>query len=259
MSLLSSLGKTFSSITSNPIGKALLIGATVYAGGSALGMWDSDLASIGGSFGSDAAASGMDAAPAAVEAAQGATESSVADQFAGANVAGVDATPFDVLQGKDATPLMDTDTGAMDSGVGLQDVRDRVVNGPGSFTDHAAQQLGLSQGNPGEMDQFMGGLKGEIRNPINTAGQHYMPPDVSGKLGPKSNGFLDFFSSPLAKAALITQAGGAIRGAFEPTPEDIAKAKYEAQLAYDRATRSDRAQNYNVAGVNMGMKPPLIG
>lgn len=253
MSLLSSLGKTFSSITSNPIGKALLIGAAVYAGGSALGMWDSDLASIGGSFGSDAAASGMDAAPAAVEAAQGATQSSVADQFAGANVAGVDATPFDVLQGKDATPLMQSQDAAQDMDTG------GITADRPSFMGHAAEQLGLSQGNPGEIDQFMGGLKGEIRNPVNGAGQAYMPPDVRGTLGPKSNGFLDFFSSPLAKAALITQAGGAIRGAFEPTPEDIAKAKYEAQLAYDRATRSDRAQNYNVSGVNMGMKPPLIG
>jgi hypothetical protein len=61
--------KTFKAITSSSLGKALLIGATIYLGGAAMGYWNSPFQSINGAFLSPAAAeAGVATATQAAEA-----------------------------------------------------------------------------------------------------------------------------------------------------------------------------------------------
>jgi len=61
--------KTFKAVTSSSLGKALLIGATIYLGGAAMGYWNSPFQSINGAFLSPAAAeAGVATATQAAEA-----------------------------------------------------------------------------------------------------------------------------------------------------------------------------------------------
>lgn len=61
--ILSGVKKAFKSVTKSSLGKALLLGATIYLGGAALGYWNSPFTSINGALaGTQAAAEGGSAA-----------------------------------------------------------------------------------------------------------------------------------------------------------------------------------------------------
>lgn len=75
--IFSGVKRVFKSITGSTLGRALLIGATIYLGGAALGYWNSPFTSINGAL------AGTQSAAAAAEGAAGATGSSGAAETFG--------------------------------------------------------------------------------------------------------------------------------------------------------------------------------
>jgi len=255
--ILSGVGKVFKSVTKSSFGKALLFAGATYLGGAALGLWESPFSSINGLF-------KMGGGPAAAE-------------LAGAQSAGeLSSTMSGGAEAASPAAQMLTPPASYDSMLAGGGATSDVLGGPeaeaaraaaASSTPGAQSPLEMvnEPANPNSIEALMGGA------PRSPSQDVYADMDASSQ-GPGMNSMtqaeapksaiqkvLDFYKGDFAKAALITQVGGALKGAFSPTPAEIAKANFDARLQYDRDTRADMAKNYDVSGVRLRRSPGIVG
>lgn len=111
--ILKGVKKAFSAITKSSLGKALLIGATIYLGGAAFGLWNSPFQAINGAFVSGAAPA-LETATAVTEA--GSTLATAGEAAAGANAVAPSAA---ALTNEAAIAETMTSAGAAGGGSGI--------------------------------------------------------------------------------------------------------------------------------------------
>jgi hypothetical protein len=222
-------------VSGSDVGKLLLTAAAVYVGGSALGAWDSQFFPSGGIFGGEAAASPAAAALGEGTASNvGATAPSMAEQVVGAQMTGAAPTPFQMIEQPGAQPLMPSIT---------DELMGEAYEAPGS------QWKDLTGGD--SIDSFTG----QAMKQVNMA----VPAKVALH-NKDAKSWLDFVGGDMAKSALIMQAGGALRGAFEPSEEEKAQAVFDARRRYELQRAADRNANFMVSGIPVPRPGrPLIG
>lgn len=224
MGFFSNIGKTFKSILDSDLGKVAVTAAAAYVGGGMLGAWETPFDSINGMLQAETG---------------GSTSSSLGEM--GTSLAGAEKLGYatDSAQGSDLTdpmkalgPFGQTNSAPATGQTGFQE---GVPSAPRLGQDVVADMDASSQG-PG-----MPGLS--QNQPWGTLAAQKVA---------------DFFKGDLAKAAMVQQAGAALKGAFQPTPERMARAQYDARRTFEQQRAADRNVNYNVAPVQLP-RPPLIG
>lgn len=221
--ILGGVKKAFKSLTSSTFGRALLIGATIYLGGAAFGMWNSPFTSINGAFTSQAAAeagtasAASDAAAVAADAAPVAAETGAAagTDAAAAGAGAADTTAANLSASSAVTPA----TESLGS-----------IPASGNIADAATTYGGSSAAAPGSSFSYLG--------------------------EPAKKGIIDsFMSNPLAQYGMIQAGAGALQGAFTPNAMDVA----EKQAELDRQNLEWRNNflkpNWQVGSLNLGMTP----
>jgi hypothetical protein len=151
MGLFSGLKKAFKTVTKSKVGQALLVAGTAYVAGGALGMWETpfeglgDMFKAGGEGAAESSASLLGGAE-SVSAAQAPATSELLDAKNSTSdfmkMAALDpqyretmtdAPVFDMPAGSESQmerlPLINSDGGAMDMGVGTSEVHRNFVNG----------------------------------------------------------------------------------------------------------------------------------
>lgn len=235
------VGKAIKKVASSKIGKALLIAATIYIGGAALGAWQSPFASINGALagGAKAGTGGQmlstgNAVTSAGTAAN--TVGPMASGYAGASApaaasAGLDLASLSTIPG--VTPGMTTAAAAPTAAASTGTVNlGSMGEAASGFTSTAAEA-----GAKGAQTLSEIGLK-----PLTEA-----PKGIISKIMSGAQPAFDFMkTNPLPTAMMLSAAGSAA----SPDEIDIIR---EQQNQQDK-DRERREKNLDIAGIDINMR-----
>lgn len=228
--ILKGAKKAFKSITKSSFGKALLIGATIYLGGAAFGLWNSPFQAVNGAFLSPAAAeAGVATGTAATEAGT----TLAAAEGAGAAGAGAGEAAATSLANEAAVAETMTSAGAAGGGAGAS-------GGTGILN---ASMSGMEPGYEAILDK---GVYGTVNAAV-----------PGGPLTPSVTGAAKtgFFSGDLAKFGLIQAGAGALQGAFSRDAIDVAEREAELERENLAWRNQFLSPNFDVGQIDLGMKP----
>lgn len=217
--IFSGVKKAFKALTSTTLGRVLLIGATIYLGGAAFGMWQSPFAAVNGAFVGGAAAGETSAAAAALDsgaAAGGAAEGATAGLDAAAGGA----------SGAAAGDTAAAELSASSAGAGTA----------GADAAGAAGDGWAAGATPGTMTT-PGGMTANSSGLINGAA--------------KSAGWFSSLN-PMAQFGLIQTGAGALQNAFQPNAIDVANREAELKRQNAEWQQNFLAPNFNVGSLSVG-------
>lgn len=270
--------KAFKAVTSSGWGKALLIGAAIFTGGAALGMWASPWASLndalvsaaGEAAGTGTASSLLGGGSGVMEAGLGAdalaSADAVAASTAAAEAAGGSVAPVAeaLAEGSQSGGLINGQIGntmlANNSVTGtMSDVTGGLAGEP--LTAEAANVSTATRGlDPAAMMSEGGAM--DMGVGLNPVAQGMGVGPTAGSAVPESltdrmaRYFQDWFKGDLAKYGAIQAGTGLIKGAFTPNAKDIAQAQADARLRMEAEQRAALQPNFQVQGVQLPTPAP---
>lgn len=215
-SILSGLKKGYKSLTSTTFGKALLIGATIYLGGAAFGMWNSPFSAINGVFASPAAAElGASTATAASEAG-GSLAAGVGE---GATAGGGEVAAAETLGGSTSIPS-------------ASEVAKEMANSSITMGGGAPSSAGVYADATGATS------KGIINSAMRSA-----------------PGATPWYQKDLVQYGALMAGAGALQGAFTPNALDVADRQAELERENLEWRNRFLDKNFQVSSLNLGMSP----
>lgn len=252
--------KAFKAVTKSKLGRALLVGATIYFGGAALGMWNTPFAAVNGAFvkgGAAAAGSSGTAAAGSVAAPSASmTANSIAAGSTGAGTAAGAGTAVGTTAG--TTTALST----MPTGIPVMDVVGKASVASGGASQFAAPALAGT----GTAAAAAPAFNPSVDIPSFSTPQ---PPDLATQVrqgvnqaANKPQGIISRAMSgagSVAKWATTTIPGAmtvsGLASALGADEIDIMREQQRLQREEDERERKRRLENLQVGDLELGFTP----
>jgi len=228
--------KIFKKIVSSKIGKILLVAATVYFGGAALGYWNSPFQAINGSLsglpgiGAGEAVTATQAAEAGgTLAASGGTSTAVAD---------IGASMVPEAIGGTGTNVVGANSGLIATEAAKTGALAETVGAAGTVAPSASGFIG-----------------GETVNGVPVTNLSQSAPAADTARIAASSAKPGFFDSPLAKYGAMQMGGQMLSSAFTPDQMEIDQERMRLEQQNEEWRQNFLAPNYNVGQVDLGISP----
>jgi hypothetical protein len=245
-SIGNALKKVYKEVTSSKVGKSLLIAATVYIGGAALGAWNSPFTSINGVLakGGGTAATGGSKAAAILEG--GATTGASTGAAAGASTTGgtVNLGSLGATKTAASSALPGTASAAPISAAG----------GTGTMNLAALTTPGAPPAIAGTAANA--GINAAAATGAGTAAAEGVTKGIIGKTMAKAGDAAKAVGTFVKDEPMLAYMGmNALSSALSPDEMDIMREQERLRQEREDRERARQERNLDVAGINIGIKP----